>query len=412
MSPQLLFRSLIGAYSFLTATSVIVLVSILASFGGNQDNDRNRNNNGQNNNGEREWWWEGPEAEERGQLIFACVWSIIVLVALSIVGYKTFRYPTTFRLGMLGGSLALYANLCLCICFYFINFERREENNGRYLQNNYQYYNNNNNNYREEDEEGRGQKMLSVFGLVTTLLYASLSAFTLWSSSKVAGEEDHGVDDLAESQTSGHVDVLSDGFRHLSAFSVIGVGISFLVGITSLFAEEGERMREEGDVYNFLMIAGWMSLVVVGLGFAGWRVFKRSPIISQLEVGFFTGCLYFFCASAFAMAGLYGGFSLEALADGRRGGPEGPAGSLFFSFVCFTFGLAYLSYAVLLNKYHPSILHANRDSIESDYNRMTGDDGDVAASAVELASGLWKANVSSNNDGSQSLKKSDGAVEA
>ena len=42
---------------------------------------------------------------------------------------------------------------------------------------------------------------------------------------------------------------------------------------------------------------------------------------------------------------------------------------------------------------------------------MTGDDGDVAASAVELASGLWKANVSSNNDGSQSLKKSDGAVE-
>lgn len=413
MSSQLLFRSLIGGFCSLTASSVIVLVSILAKFGGNQDNDgNNRNNNGQNNNGEREWWWEGPEAEERGQLIFACVWSIFVLAALSIVGYKTFRYPTTFRLGMLGGSLALYANLCLCICFYFINYERREENNGRYLQNNYQYYTNNNNNYREEDEEGRGQKMLSVFGLVTTLLYASLSAFTLWGSSKAAGEEDHGVDDLAESQTSGHVDVLSDAFRHLSVFSVIGVGISFLVGITSLFAEEAERMREEGKVYNFLMIAGWMSLVVAGLGFAGWRVFKRSPIIGQLEVGFFTGCLYFFCASAFAMAGLYGGFSLEALVDGRRGGPEGPAGSLFFSFVCFTFGLAYLSYAALLNKYHPSILHANRDSIESDYNRMTGDNGDVTVSAVEIASGLWKGNGNSNNDGSQSLKKSDGAVEA
>jgi len=408
MSSQLLFRSLIGAFSFTAATSVIVLVSILARFGGNQDENRNNNNN--NNNGEKEWWWDGPEAEERGQLIFACVWSIIVLFFLSFVGYRTFRYPTTFRFGMLGGSLALYANLCLCICFYFINFERSEENNnGRYLQNNYQNYNN----YREEDEEGRGQKMLSVFGLVTTLLYASLSAFTIWSSAKAAGEEDHGVDDLAESQSSAHVDVLSDAFKHLSAFSVIGVGISFLVGIISLFAEEAERMREEGEVYNFLMITGWMSLVAFGLRIAGRRVFKRSSIISQLEVGFFTGCLYFFCASAFAMASLYGGFSMEALVDGRRGGLEGPSGSLLFSFVCFTFGLAYLSFAALLNKYHPSILHANRDSIESDYNRMAGDNDDVAASAVELASGLWQGTGNgNNNDGSQSLKKSDGAVEA
>ena len=402
----LLSLSVIGAFCLLTATSVVVFVTILAKFGSNDDGGEN------NNNGEREWWWEGPEAEERGCLIFACVWSIIVLAFLCLLGYRSLRYPTVFRNGLLSGSLAMYANLCLCICFYFINFESREENNnGRRLENNYQYYNNNNNNYREEDEEGRGQKMLSVFGLVTTLLYVSLSAFTLWSSTKAAGEEDHGVNDLTESQTSGHVDVLSDAFKHLSAFSVVGVGLSFLVGLTSLFAEDAERMREEGEVYNFLMISVWMLLVAAGLGVAGWRVFKRNPIISQLEVGFFTGCLYFFCASAFAMAGLYGGFSLEGLVDGRRGGAEGPAGSLFFSFVCFTFGLAYLSYAALLNKYHPSILHANRDSIESDYNRMTGDDGDIAASAVELASGLWRGN-GNNNDGSQNLKKNDGAVEA
>ena len=179
MSSQLLFRCLIGAFCLLAASNVIVFATILAKFGGNYDDDGGNNND---NNGE--WWWEGPESEERGYLMFACVWSIIVLVFICLVGYRTFRYPTAFRNGVLGGSLAMYANLCLCICFYFINFEKREENNnGRRLENNYQYYYNNNN-YREEDEEGRAQKMLSVFGLVTTLLYVSLSAFTQWSSTK------------------------------------------------------------------------------------------------------------------------------------------------------------------------------------------------------------------------------------
>lgn len=301
---MILYRSLVGIFSFLGASTLIILIAILAKFGGNNNN----NNDGDGDNDER--WWEGPEAEERGALIFASVWMILVLVFLAVIGFRSLRSPTTFRLGLLGGSMMMYANLALVVCLYFLNLEGREEDNnnnqGRYLEEN-----NNNNQQEEEDEEGRGQRMLSIFGLVLSVLYGAMSAFTIWSSKSVT--QDHGVVELEATQSSGHVDVLADAFKHLSVFSVIGIAIAFIIGLASLFTEEAERMREEGYVYNFILVSAWVLLVVVGLMVAGYRVFRRNPSITQVEVGFFNGCLYFFCGVTILLAGLYSGFSLEGV---------------------------------------------------------------------------------------------------
>lgn len=68
--------------------------------------------------------------------------------------------------------------------------------------------------------------------------------------------------------------------------------------------------------------------------------------------------------------------------------------------------MAYLSYGALLSKFHPSVLHANRDSIESEYNEMSGEN---ATSGVEFASiAPWQ---NATNDGSGKLQKNDGAVQ-
>lgn len=70
--------------------------------------------------------------------------------------------------------------------------------------------------------------------------------------------------------------------------------------------------------------------------------------------------------------------------------------------------MAYLSYAALLAKYHPSVLHANRDSIESEYNEMSGEGATSGVEFASIGSGLWRKKT---NDGSQSLEKNDGAVQ-
>lgn len=307
---MLLFRSLVGISSFLAVSTLIIIIVILSKFGGNNDE------NGDGNNDES-WWemWEGREAEERGQLMFAGVWMLLVLSFLSVAGFKTFRAPTMFRVGVLAGSMVMYANLALVVCFFFMNLEGQEEggnnNNNqdrRYMEENNNY---NNNQQREEEEEGRGQRILSIFGLVLFIAYGALSAFTLWISKSFA--QDHGVNELEKSQSSGHVDVLADAFKHLSVFSVIGIAITFIIGFLSLFTEDAERMREEGFVYNFLLVSAFVLLIVVGLAVAGYRIFRRNPSITQLEVGFFNGCLYFFCGVTLLLAGLYGGFSLEGV---------------------------------------------------------------------------------------------------
>jgi len=70
--------------------------------------------------------------------------------------------------------------------------------------------------------------------------------------------------------------------------------------------------------------------------------------------------------------------------------------------------VAYLSYGALLSKFHPSVLHANRDSIESEYNEMSGEN---ATSGVEFATCSIAPWQNATNDGSDKLQKSDGAVQ-
>jgi len=354
-------KAIAGLLSVVALVTVVSYISILNKVVASIEID---------DDGERRW--DGREAEEYGVLVFAAVFMTIGMAFLVAVGFKTFRAPTGFQVGVLGGSAAMYANMALLCCFYFINFEPQEGEDRRQLENNNDDYNDNyNNNEEDEMEEGRMQKIMLIMSLVIALVYGSISAFILRSNFIAITQDDtQQLDSTKSFQSSAHVDVLADSWKFISVFSIVATFISFVLGIVSLFTEEGERMREEGNVYSFLISVTWTLLLVSALTILGNRTFGRIRSTSQTEVGFFVGTLNFFAAGALLITGLYGGFSIP-FGEGNRGrGEEGSLGSLVFAFSCCAFALAYLAFASLLSRYHMSILHVNKDEIVSDYFPM------------------------------------------
>ena len=313
--------------------------------------------------------WDGREAEEYGVLIFNSVFMVVTVGFLAAMGITTLRAPTTsFRIGVLAGSTAMYANMALLSFFYFISFEKQEDEQGRRgLEGNNNDYDNNNNE-NDEIEEGRMQKIMSIMSLVFAFGYGIVSIIIIMSTKSMATSQadNESFDSVNVVQSSAHTDVLADVWKFLSIFSVVATAISFVAGFVSLFTEEGDRMREEGELFNLLLISAWTILLVGGLYVLGKRSFVRHSSTSQIEVGFFAGALYFFGAASLLLAGLYGGFSI----DGGRGGMEDSVGYLIFAFSCFTFAMVYLAFVSLVSRYHMSILHVNNDEVASDYVPM------------------------------------------
>jgi len=309
--------------------------------------------------------WDGRDAEEYGVLVFAGIFMMVTLAFLAAMVFKLFQSPTNFRVGVLGGSTAMYANMTLLCCFYFISFETKEneQRRRRLVDNNYYYYQEDET--EDEMEEGRMQKIMSTASFIFALGYGAMSALIIASTKSIAAGQygDHRFKSTDAVQSSAHADILNDSWIMLSVFSIITMAISFIAGFVSLFTEEGERMREEGEAYNYLLTTGWTLLIVSALRVLGNRSFSRSRDISQTEVGFFAGALYFFGAAALLTAGLYGG-------GGADRGMERPVASLIFVFSCFTFAMAYLAFGRLVMRYYTSILHVNGDEVVSEYVAM------------------------------------------
>jgi len=361
-------------------SSVITLIVILSKiFGTLEVNDE----------GEREW---GREAEEYGVIVVAAIFMMTALVFLVAMWFRIPLDTNTkpFRIGLLVGSTAMYANIFLLSRLYFYNFESDEEDdeqgNRRFLaNNNNNYYNDNNNGNGEEMEEGRMQQIMSTASLIFFFVYVLASVLIFMIGQKFIARNEHdssGTHDalsgeaktieIASNAATAHADVLTDLWKSLTIFSIASTIFSIIIGFISLFGEEGERMREEGKVYNFLYTALY-TLVLLSILFAmGKRTFSRKVSISEKEVGGFVGVLYFFGVGCLFLACLYGGIAVT-LFNGEgagRGMEEQSAGSLVFAFFCFTFAMAYFTFASMLSKYQLSILHVNNETVASDYVAM------------------------------------------
>lgn len=223
--------------------------------------------------------WDGREAEEYGVMIFNSVFMVVTVGFLAAMGITTLRAPTTsFRIGVLAGSTAMYANMALLSFFYFISFEKQEDEQGRRglegNNNDYDNYNNEN----DEIEEGRMQKIMSIMSLVFAFGYGIVSIIIIMSTKSMATSQadNESFDSVNVVQSSAHTDVLADVWKFLSIFSVVATAISFVAGIVSLFTEEGDRMREEGELFNLLLISAW-TILFSGRSLRPWKTFLFCP---------------------------------------------------------------------------------------------------------------------------------------
>ena len=347
---------------------------------------------------EGRWGWDGREAEEYGPIVFTCIVLILGLLGVVRVGYKPILFlflPTTttkttnndFQIGQLGGSLFCFTNMAILSFFTFVNMEQRENdnngnnNNGNNGQRWLDEYNNNNyqqQQEREEMEEGYMEKVMTitsliialVYGLVTVGLFILIQKNSLFITTTTNNDDDttrRRFDNINSIQSSAHSDVLMDGWKFLSLFSIVGVSVSFVCGIISvLFTEDGERMREEGNVYNFLLTCFWTLLLVIAMKIIGNKIFGRTKDTTEVQVGFFCGCLMFFAITSLLLAGLYGGWNpFDDRGGGGRRQLDGVMGSLLFGYSCFTISMSYFVFGYLVFKYSVSIIHVNIDEVQS-----------------------------------------------
>ena len=122
------------------------------------------------------------------------------------------------------------------------------------------------------------QKIMSIMSLVFAFGYGIVSIIIIMSTKSMATSQadNESFDSVNVVQSSAHTDVLADVWEFLSIFSVVATAISFVAGIVSLFTEEGDRMREEGELFNLLLISAW-TILFSGRSLRPWKTFLFCP---------------------------------------------------------------------------------------------------------------------------------------
>lgn len=340
--------------------------------------------------------WDGPEAERYRLVSVASMYNLVVLVLIvvgSIVLFARKKSSSTFSMGLVGGAMAMYANLAFLCCWYFVSFHSQEEEDenegqgrrlGNYDYSNYNYdkngnlnynnynYNNNNNNYNynqeeEEEQEGKLQRMLSLTSLLVAVVYGILSTVLYRTTSNQAAAK-------AEDTTT----ILNDVWNFTSNFSLATVGFCFLTGFLSLFigngnGEEEEHRREEEEgatIGNFLLIAAHLLVLLGVLRVWGTRCMATAPS------GFWVGSLLCLAAPTLFVTIVYGGF-MDQEDDHRRREEEG---TLLGPVAMRVLGLVTCTIAVLHNllgsmvwKHHVTEEQEEYSGDEDDYVVMNAD---------------------------------------
>ena len=152
--------------------------------------------------GEGWWRWDGREAEEYGSVVFASIFIILSLAGVVRLAQKAFLGPTDFQVGVLGGSMAMYANMALCCFLYFVSFGQ------------------------EQEEMEGGYFLMSIVSIVFALVYGAATAGLIFMVKKnslgITSSEatDSRFESISSAQSSAHIDVMHDLWKFISIFSI------------------------------------------------------------------------------------------------------------------------------------------------------------------------------------------------
>jgi len=299
---------LLGLLNVATLITLCTLFyfNIANFFAGDNDGDRGRWRDAEGN------WDPDFRQEEREALkIVLCLIILIVgcvslIIPVIFVWHPTKGSISKVPVGTLAAILFMFGQMLFISYWYLMDFERQAEEgaNRRYLKENNDNNNKNNNNqnqniqdesyqnvnynYQEMSEEERlayYQKVTRNILIVVALLHLVTSVYLYEWGRKLPSS--------AASLTPekiGHIGVFMDVWKFASYVSLGIMSLQALRIFIWFFGERGERMREEGLIYNTCMVVMW-TVMLTGITFYfGSKAMVKKEWTDPVGVGVLGGC--------------------------------------------------------------------------------------------------------------------------
>lgn len=220
--------------------------------------------------------------------------------------------------------------------------------------------NNDNNNqyYWAMDEEERleyHQSIVAYVSIAFAVVYTILS-FTAYC--KGVSIPELLAEDADSWQNLSHTEIAKgsarlDMLQHLWSFLSPATVLSFLILLIITGEEEDDLMRNDGNVFNLLLVLVWLVIVSIALAVKGFTVLGKKSKDGTLGVGFLTGGVTSFSWLLFLVFLLY----TSPLFEERR--PEdGPATATALCVLCLFLSSLHLAFGMWIKKYRVSISSA------------------------------------------------------
>jgi hypothetical protein len=227
---------------------------------------------------------------------------------------------------------------------------------------------NNQNNYKgqniywamnEEERRRYDQTVIACVAFALAILYGIIS-FSVYCEG-ISMPETHPEDtnpwqpksevDMVKGEV--RLDMLAKLWRFLAPSTVITFGILLIATSFSLIAGGGERLRDEGDVFNLIAILAWLLITSIGLAMVGRTVLGRQSTEGTLHIGLLAGGGEYFSGLLLLVSILYFSPILR-----NRGVENEHIAAIVTSFLCFLFCILHFGFAMWTKKYKRSISSA------------------------------------------------------
>jgi hypothetical protein len=209
----------------------------------------------------------------------------------------------------------------------------------------------------EEERRRYDQTVIACVSFALAILYSIIS-FSVYCEG-VSMPELHPEDtrawqsevDVAKGEV--RLDMLANLWRFLAPSTAITFGILLVATIISLMAEGGNRLRDEGDVFNLIAILAWLLVTSIGLTMLGLTVLGRQSAEGTLHIGLLAGGGEYFSGLLLLVSILY----FSPILRNRRVEDEHIA-AIVTSFACFLLCIFHLGFSMWTKKYKRSISSA------------------------------------------------------
>lgn len=149
------------------------------------------------------------------------------------------------------------------------------------------------------------------------------------------------------------LDMLANLWGLLAPSTVLTFLILLIATCCSLIAAGGDRLKDEGDIFNLIAVLAWLSVISFGLAVVGRTVLGKQSSEGTLHIGLLAGGGEYFSGLLLLVSILY----FSPILRNRRVEDEHIA-AIMTSFACIVLCVLHFGFSIWTKKYKRSISSA------------------------------------------------------